>query len=181
MINQEVYKDYKLEDNNPLPPPPLDVLVASGMDSSTSADPKKPDLLEPKDDAIRSPGANATANINPRLAELPSGANNFNKNRPPHPMANPPYLRTTAPHVNYASVDSDSGRSSSSRGSSTRHVTFKPGEAVTPPGCGGPGPTSFYDKDLIPEGRYIPYDAQKHGIPEYDELLHDDSIPTSNV
>ena len=141
----------------------------SGFDSSS--DPKTPDLLESKHATIRSQGAKS------RLADLQNGAT-FHRQ-----MAPPPYLRNSPHnnHGNYASIDSDSGKSTSSRGSSSRenrHVTFKPEDYVAPPrdeACTSSTCGNTQD-------RYVPYDSQKHGLPDYDEvLLHDESIPSSNV
>ena len=144
--------------------------MESGFDSSS--DPKTPDLLESKHATIRSQGAKS------RLADLQNGAN-CNRQMAPPP---PPYLRNIphSNHGNYASIDSDSGKSTSSRGSSrdNRHVTFKPGDYVAPP-LDEASTSSSYDD---PQAHYVPYDSQKHGLPDYDEvLLHDESIPSSNV
>ena len=159
------------------PYPPLSDHSVTDMEESgfdSSSDPKTPDLLESKHATIRSQGAKS------RLADLQNGAP-FHRQMAPQP----PYLRNISHHTNhgnYASIDSDSGKSTSSRGSSSRdnrHVTFKPGNYVAPPLDEACTSSSTYDN---PQDRYVPYDSQKHGLPDYDEvLLHDESIPSSNV
>ena len=140
--------------------------MESGFDSSS--DPKTPDLLESKHATISSQG------VKSRLADIQNGANYNRQTAPPPPL----YLRNIphSGHSNYASIDSDSGKSTSSRGSS-RHVTFKPGDYVAPPHDEASASSTHHDL----QAHYVPYDSQKHGLPDYDEvLLHDKSIPSSN-